>query len=129
VRILLDTHALIWWWANDRLLSSKGAALIASPENIIVVSAVSAWEMATKFRIGKLPGAEDGIGNFVNWVERDAMEPLPINLGHALLAGGFAAAHADPFDRMLAAQAIVEGIPILSRDTALDVFGCERIWE
>jgi PIN domain nuclease of toxin-antitoxin system len=129
MRLLLDTHALIWWWANGQQMSAKGVALLAAPENTILVSAVSAWEMATKYRIGKLPGAEEGIENFAAWVARDAMEPLAINLDHALMAGGFAAPHADPFDRMLAAQAIVEGIPILSRDAALDVFGCERIWE
>ncbi|WP_293883052.1 type II toxin-antitoxin system VapC family toxin [Sphingomonas sp.] len=129
MRLLLDTHALIWWWANDRRLSDNGMALIGAPENMILISPVSAWEIATKFRIGKLPGAEEGVANFAAWTMRDAFQPLTITLNHALMAGGFSAPHADPFDRMLAAQAMVEGIPILSCDTALDVFGCQRIWE
>jgi PIN domain nuclease of toxin-antitoxin system len=84
--------------------------------------------LATKERLGKLSEAGPAVANFVDWVERDEFKPLPLLLRHGLMAGMFTATHGDPFDRMLAAQSIVEEAPILSRDTQLDAFGCERIW-
>lgn len=129
MRLLLDTHALLWWWMEDfDRLPRSAKRLIEDASNTILVSPVSAWELATKERLGKLEEAGPAVANFTDWVERDEFRALPLHVGHGLMAGAFTAVHGDPFDRMLAAQSIIEDAPILSRDTQLDAFGCERIW-
>lgn len=129
MRLLLDTHTLIWWWARGgRQLPDAVRRRIADPENTPYVSAASAWEMATKVRSGKLAEATAAVEHFSDWVERDGFTAMPVSHDHALLSGGFDAAHRDPFDRMLAAQSLIERVPVLSRDAKLDAFGCERIW-
>jgi PIN domain nuclease of toxin-antitoxin system len=129
VRFLLDTHALLWALAEPRRLSPRAASLIRSPTNEVVVSAASAWEIATKFRLGKLPGAAPIVAGFAAHLSTLRAEELPVRSTHALPAGSFILDHRDPFDRMLAAQAMLEGIPLLTDDPAFSAFPeLETLW-
>jgi PIN domain nuclease of toxin-antitoxin system len=104
------------------------ASIIADESNVILVSAASAWEIATKVRLGRLPGAETLEKEFLDVMENSGYTLVPINASVALRAGRFRSEHRDPFDRVLAAQALANDIPILSTDAKLDSFGVERIW-
>lgn len=128
MRLLLDTHAFLWAAAEPGELSTKARRAISSSENELFVSAVSAWEIATKFRLGKLPGAGVVVENFSTIVHNLRASDLPMTCAHALPAGGYAQAHQDPFDRMLAAQAEIEGLALVSKDRALRQLGIELIW-
>jgi PIN domain nuclease of toxin-antitoxin system len=128
VRILLDTHTLLWAAFDEDALSPRARRLIQSPKNEIIVSAASAWEVATKYRLGKLDFAQDLAKNFVSEVTMAGYLLLAITPEHAQRAGLLPGEHKDPFDRMLAAQAIHEDMPLLSNDPQLDVFGMRREW-
>ncbi len=128
MRFLLDTHTLLWAGAQPELLGREAAALITGEGNEILVSSASAWEMATKVRLGKWPEAVQMEANLLELVEANGYTFLPIAPGIALRAGRLAGEHRDPFDRMLAAHALAEDIPILSADAKLDGFGVRRIW-
>jgi PIN domain nuclease of toxin-antitoxin system len=128
VKLLLDTHALLWAVLSPASLSHAASALISDESNVILVSAASAWEIATKVRIGKLPGAERFEQEFLDVMEDAGYTLLPIDAESALRAGRLAGEHRDPFDRMIAAQALAEDIPVLSADLKLDTFGIRRIW-
>lgn len=128
MRVLLDTHALLWAAFRKDLLSARAQKVIETPANELLVSAASAWEIATKYRIGKLPLAQVLVENFVPRVTSAGYTLLSISVEHALRAGRLPADHKDPFDRMLAAQAIHEDLPLLSNDEHLDVFGVRREW-
>jgi len=128
LRCLLDTHTLIWWMITDPHLSKLARALIKDHDNISLVSAVSAWEIATKFRLGRLPVAEDLIRNFVEELKRERFEVLAVTAEHGIRAGLLPGPHQDPFDRMLIAQALSENVPIVSNDRALDGYGVKRLW-
>jgi PIN domain nuclease of toxin-antitoxin system len=128
VRCLLDTHTLIWWMTTDSHLSFEARTLIRSEETLALVSAVSAWEIATKVRLGKLPAAISLVQNFASDLHRHRMEILDVTAEHGIRAGLLPGPHKDPFDRMLIAQAIAENIPIVSNDRALDGYGINRLW-
>ena len=128
MRLLLDTHALIWWLAGDEALSRPAREAIADEANVVLVSAASAMEIATKVRIGKLPQAVLLARDFAAIIADQGFAELPIGIGHALLAGEMNIAHKDPFDRLLIAQARIERVPIVSNETLFDAFGVERIW-
>ncbi|MFM9971904.1 MAG: type II toxin-antitoxin system VapC family toxin [Burkholderiales bacterium] len=128
MKLLLDTHALLWWWKDDRRLSKRAAKAIADDDNIVLVSAASAWEIATKHRIGKLPGAEGAVDEFNELIVADGFDHLAVSYHHALMAGGFDIKHRDPFDRMLAAQSIIEGATLVSNDAAMKSFRVKCIW-
>jgi len=128
MKYLIDTHALIWSAYRRDLLSQCALAMLESDSNEIVVSAVSAWEIATKHRLGKLPSARKLAEDFVESTATAGYLLLPISVEHALRAGRMPGDHKDPFDRMLAAQALHEDIPILSIDSKLDAFGVRREW-
>ena len=128
MRLLLDTHALLWWLSDDRSLPSGMRKLIARGSNTVLVSAVSAWEIATKVRLGKLPLANDLIVDFGNVLVQEGFEALAISVDHAIRAGLLPGPHKDPFDRMLIAQALAENVPILSNDAALDPYHVRRLW-
>jgi PIN domain nuclease of toxin-antitoxin system len=125
---LLDTHTLVWATTSPTLLSRRASAILADQSNGIFVSAASAWEIATKVRLGKLRGAEKLERDFLATMEGAGYTLLPIDAESALRAGRFTAVHGDPFDRMIAAQAIASDIPVLSTDTKLDAFGVRRLW-
>ncbi|MEL6519409.1 MAG: type II toxin-antitoxin system VapC family toxin [Pseudomonadota bacterium] len=127
--LLLDTHALLWFAAGDRArMPADVAALIADPEHDVYVSAASIWEIATKVRLGKLTGAEDIAARPHYYISELGLAGLSITIDHAGRAGLYDVAHRDPFDRMLAAQSEIEGLALVSVDTALDAFGIQRVW-
>ncbi len=128
MRVLLDSHALLWAAFRKDLLSPRARRLIEPQRNEVFVSSVSAWEIATKYRLGKLPQAQVLVDDFVSSIQSAGYTALPITLEHALRAGRFTADHKDPFDRMIAAQAIFEDLALISNDEQLDVFGVRREW-
>ena len=128
MRLLLDTHALIWWLAGDEALSLRARVAIADEANSVAVSAASAMEIATKFRIGKLPQAELLARNFEGIVASQGFDELPITLHHARLAGEMNIAHKDPFDRFLIAQAQAENLVLISNEVLFDSFAVQRLW-
>lgn len=128
MRLLLDTHALLWWFLDDAALSQQASDALSQGDAQIWVSAVSAIEVATKFRIGRLPQAASLAADFEIMVAGEGFEPLPITLAHAGLAGRLAFAHKDPFDRLLIAQALVENLVIVSNEKRFDETGVSRIW-
>ena len=128
MKLLLDTHTLLWWWKDDPRLSKRAAKAIADEANIVLVSAASAWEIATKHRIGKLPGAESAIRDFNELIVVDGFGHLAVSYQHAIKAGGFDIVHRDPFDRMLAAQSIIEGAALVTDDAAMKLFCVKCFW-
>jgi PIN domain nuclease of toxin-antitoxin system len=128
VKVLLDTCTLIWATLSPSSLSGKVRGTIADEGNVILVSAASAWEIATKVRLGKLPGAEKLERDYLDVMENAGYVLLDLDTKSALRAGRLVAEHRDPFDRMIAAQALHLDIPIVSPDPQLDQFGVRRIW-
>ena len=128
MRVLLDTHTLVWAKISPEKLSRQAAEIMAQPLNVVFVSAASAWEIATKVRLGKLPGLERLERDFLEIMEQSGYTLLPIDVANALRAARFTAPHRDPFDRMIAAQALAMDIPVLSKDPKLDGFGLRRLW-
>lgn len=128
MRLLLDTHALLWWLAGDPQLSKAARDAIADETNDILVSAASAWEVTTKHRLGKLPGAGPLAVDFAREVRLQGFQPLPITLEHGQVTGALVGAHRDPFDRMLVAQAREEKLALVSNESLFDGFGIARVW-
>lgn len=128
MRLLLDTHALLWWLAGDPQLSAAARGAIADEDNPVYVSAASAWEVATKHRIGKLPQAGPLATDFALHVAQQGFIGLDITLEHGQRAGGLPGAHKDPFDRMLIAQAQAENLALVSNEQAFDQYGVVRVW-
>jgi len=128
MRLLLDTHALLWWLDGDRRLSRRARKAIASESNSILVSAVSAWEITTKARLGKLPGATDVAADVAVCVSSQGFVPLDITLLHAQRAGNLSQPHRDPFDRMLVAQSQIEDVALVTDDEAFEDFDVRRFW-
>jgi PIN domain nuclease of toxin-antitoxin system len=126
---LLDTHSLLWAVLDPAYLSPPALEVLLNATNTVYVSAASAWEIATKVRLGKLPKAVEFERRFIEIVAEVAQYTLlPISAEVSLRAGRLLGAHKDPFDRMIAAQALALDIPVLSLDTKLDAFGVRRIW-
>lgn len=125
--LLLDTVALIWWANDGAQLTAVGRAAIRDADRIFV-SAITAMELSTKFRIGKLPEAHLLVAEFETRCADEGFELLPLMPAHALLAGSIRAEPRDPFDRMLAGQAIIENLTIVSPDLAFDALGARRLW-
>ena len=128
MRLLLDTHAFLWWVTNDERLSATAKQAIADPDNEVFVSAASAWEIATKQRLGKLEGLPEVVERYGELVAADGFQHLAVDHQHALRAGGYAVDHRDPFDRMLAAQSELERLPLVTRDPAFARFGTRLFW-
>ncbi len=126
--LLLDTHAFLWWVAGDAGLSTAARVAIGEPGNAVFVSAASAWEIATKFRIGKLPGAVAIAADLERVLAAQGFLHLPISLAHGQAAGALPGPHKDPFDRMLIAQAMLDGIVLVSNETQFDAYGVRRLW-
>lgn len=102
--------------------------MIGKDSNVVYVSAASAWEIATKARLGKLPRAADVIGDLVGCVASQGFTPLDITLEHGERAGALGGAHRDPFDRMLAAQSQAENLPLVTNDPVFEDYGVTTIW-
>ena len=128
MKVLLDTCTLIWATLSPSELSPAAREAIRDEGNVILVSAASAWEIATKVRAGKLPDAEMLERNYLDVMDVAGYALLDIDTESALRAGRMVAEHRDPFDRMIAAQALGQDIPIVSPDSLLDQFGVRRVW-
>jgi PIN domain nuclease of toxin-antitoxin system len=128
LRYLLDTHALLYWLFDDRRLSPRARAIISDRGNQILVSSASGWEIGTKYRIGKLPAARTLVQDLSGHVARAGFHELAITMAHAQRAGALAGDHRDPFDRMLAAQGLVEDCRIVTTDAAIAAFGAQTFW-
>lgn len=129
MRLLLDTHAYIWWALGDaKRLSMRARKAIGADAAKVFVSAASAYEMIYKHRIGDLPRIDALILRLENDLEERGFLQLPISFEHGRRAGELSDAHGDPFDRILAAQAIVEDMSIVSSDKMLSALGAQRLW-
>lgn len=123
MRLLLDTHVLLWWLADDPSLAREAEGAIANPASVVFVSAATAWEIAIKQALGKLDAPND----LERQIEVNRFEPLSITIGHAYSAGTLPRHHDDPFDRMLVAQALAEGLTIVTRDPRLSPYGVSTL--
>lgn len=128
MRVLIDTHALLWAALDPDKLSPKARSLLEAFATEVLVSAASAWEIATKVRIGKLPGAAMFAAELPERLERMGFEPLAVSLEHGQRAGSLPGSHRDPFDRMLIAQAQAENLSLISNEHIFDAYGIRRIW-
>ena len=128
MRVLLDTHALLWWVADSARLSETARDVIADEANDIFVSAASAWELATKYRLGKLPGGELVAADVVACIAAQGFQELAISVADAERAGRLAGSHRDPFDRMLIAQALAHDLRLVSVDRVFDTYAVDRVW-
>jgi PIN domain nuclease of toxin-antitoxin system len=128
VDLLLDTHAFLWWIAGDAALSVPARTAIETATNTIFVSAASAWEIATKFRQGKLPGAATIAFNLSAVLTAQGFVRLPISFAHGQAAGALAGPRIDPFDRMLIAQAMLDNMILVSNELSFDKYGVRRLW-
>ena len=127
MRVLLDTHALVWWLLGDDRLSTPARVAIETA-SARLVSAASGWELTTKARIGRWSAAEQLAEDLPGWLRRQRMEAMAITMNHAVRSGRLPGPHRDPFDRMLIAQCQCEDLAIISRDNVFDRYGVRRIW-
>lgn len=128
MRALLDTHVFLWWLASDEKLSEPARKFIGKEENKVYLSAASAWEITTKVRICKLPGAADVASDLGACVASQGFTELPISLADGARAGSLPGPHRDPFDRMLIAQAQAHDLPLISNEAVFDDYGIRRLW-
>lgn len=120
MRLLIDTHVLLWWLADDRKLAKNACDMIANPDNDVLVSAASVWEVSIKEALGRL---EIELDDLEGAIVRNGFRPLPIGWRHAIAAGRLPAVHRDPFDRMLVAQASIEELRVVSHDRVFERYG------
>lgn len=128
LRLLLDTHAFLWWLAGSDRLPINVRRAIGDESNVKVVSAASAWEITTKCRLDKLPGAEAVADDLVGAIAGEGFGELPVTVDDAARAGALPGPHRDPFDRMLIAQAMARNLVIVSVDPVFDRYGVRRLW-
>ena len=127
-QLLLDTHALLWWWSGDSSLSSAAKAAIADADATVYVSAASAWEIATKVRLGRLSAHGDVVPRFGELAAAADLRHLAVTHRHGLRAGSYPTEHRDPFDRMLAAQAELESLTLVTIDAVFGEFPVRALW-
>jgi PIN domain nuclease of toxin-antitoxin system len=125
---LLDSHVLLWWWFDPARLSTAVHALLVDSSSEIRVSAASVWELSLKHQRGKLPELAGAIDDLPGLLQADGFEGLPISQAHGLRAGAYSQPHRDPFDRVLAAQAELERLVLLTADPQLTTFPCQTLW-
>jgi PIN domain nuclease of toxin-antitoxin system len=118
VKVLLDTHVLLWWLRGDSALSDRARTLVSEPDTTAFVSSATAWEISIKRALGKLFLPDALFENFEEHLARAGFIGLPIAMGHATAAGAFPRHHGDPFDRMLIAQGMAEDLTIVTADSA-----------
>jgi PIN domain nuclease of toxin-antitoxin system len=128
VRLLLDTHALLWFVGGNTALSPTARGAIADPDNEVFVSAASGWEIATKHRLGKLPSAGPLATNAADVLHQLGFGELDISLNEGQAAGNLPGPHRDPFDRMLIAQALARQLVLISNERLFDRYGIARLW-
>ena len=127
MRLLLDTHTALWWLDSPQKLGKIGYSLIASPDNEILISPIVPWELAIKVNSGKMP-PHVFVTDFADVLRRQNFTSIQIDPSHANRSGLLPFHHRDPFDRLLAAQSLELGVPIVSIDKVFDRYGIERIW-
>jgi PIN domain nuclease of toxin-antitoxin system len=128
VRLLLDTHAFLWWLAGEAALTRRARTAISADDAEVFVSAVTAWEIATKFRLGKLPEAAPVAENIAAAVAGEGFGQLALSMSHAQRAGSLGGFHRDPFDRMLIAQAMLDDLVLVSNERVFDRYAVKRLW-
>ena len=128
MRLLIDTHALLWWLSDDPSLSAAARRAMAETSNVLLVSAASAWEIATKVRLGRLPGAAELAADFQGFMRWEGFTTLDITADHGIRAGLLPGPHKDPFDRMLISQAQAENVPIVTNERTFETYGVRRVW-
>ena len=128
MKLLLDTHALLWWLAGDKQLSPTARWALEDESNPVYVSAASAWEVATKHRLGKLPRIGPLARDFAGEISRQGFLALDITLEDGRRAGALSGEHRDPFDRMLMAQAHANDLALVSNEAVFDQFDVIRVW-
>ena len=128
MRLLLDTHAFMWWLDGDRRLSPRSRRAIEASPDSVWVSALSAWEMILKSTLGRSRHARVATEDVAGAIRSQGFIPLDITFPHVHRVRDLPLTHSDPFDRLLAAQAIVEGLHLVSRDEAFDRLGVARFW-
>jgi PIN domain nuclease of toxin-antitoxin system len=125
---LLDSHVLLWWWFDPDRLTPQVRSLLIDSTTTAFVSAASIWELGLKHHQGRLPELGHAIRDLRSLLQADGFQPLPISIAHGLRAGGYSQPHRDPFDRMLAAQAELEGLVLITADAQLSAFPCQILW-
>ena len=125
---LIDSHVLLWWWFEPQRLSQAVRELLVDPATTVLVSAATVWELSLKYHQGKLPQLAQAIGDLPGLLQADGFQSLPIALAHGLRAGAYSQPHRDPFDRMLAAQAELERLVLITADPQLTGFPCSTLW-
>ena len=128
MRLLLDTHAFLWWYEGSSRMSSPARQAVDNDDNEVLVSAASAWEITTKHRLGKLPGADLIAADVAGAIADQDFEELPITVEEAARAGALPGLHRDPFDRMLIAQALSRNLVLISNESTFDRYGIRRLW-
>ena len=128
MRLLLDTHAFLWWIVGSSRLPAAARRAIADESNNKLISAASAWEIAAKYRIGKLPEAEEPVLNMTATIARQGFEELAVTVAEGARAGGLPGPLRDPFDRMLVAQALAHNLILVSNESLFDRYGVRRLW-
>ena len=128
MRLLLDTHTLIWWFLDRDELSRRAHDAIEAATDPVFVSAVSAHEISTKHRNGKLPQVARLLHDFERLIATQDFTQLPLSVAHGRRSGAMRGLHKDPFDRMLAAQCLMDDLTFVSNDAAVDQFGVTRLW-
>ena len=126
--LLLDTCTLLWVWGRPERLSRRLQGLLRDPRNPVWVSAASAWELATKHRVGKFPRGGRILAEWDDRLIHDGFRPLAISCSHALRAGSMPGAHRDPFDRLIAAQGLIEALRVATPDPEIAAFGADTVW-
>lgn len=128
MKVILDTCSLLWWWSKPQRLTPRARDIIRDPGTSVYVSVASAWEISTKCRIGKLPLGERIMSEWEHRMMVDRFQEINITTLHAFRAGTFAGSHRDPFDRMIAAQSMIEQVPVVTPDEQIESLGAGRIW-
>lgn len=127
MRLLLDTHVLIWWFSEPSRLSAKAISALTNQSNTILISAAVAWELAIKVNLGKVD-ALPLVTELATHAVQEGFAELPVSIGQAVRAGLLPRHHRDPFDRLLVAQAQDLNVPIVSADLVLDRYDVKRVW-
>ncbi|MDE2696534.1 MAG: type II toxin-antitoxin system VapC family toxin [Chloroflexota bacterium] len=128
MHLLLDTHAFIWWFEGSGALPAAARSAISDESNDVFVSAASAWEIATKHRLGRLRGVDELALNIPRYIASQRFERLSVTVEDAVRAGSLPGPHRDPFDRMLVAQAIGHELVVVSNEASFDTYGVTRLW-
>ena len=128
MQLLLDTHAFFWWFSGNSRLSKPARQAITDEDNPVLVSAATAWELATKHRLGKLPNADALILDMTGYMAGQNFQELPVTVQDAVRAGALPGPHRDPFDRMLMAQALARNLVLVSNESLFDQYGVHRLW-